>query len=99
MQLLNKTISIREVQRQYKAVAESVQKSKKPIIVMNRSQAQLALINLKQLEEYERLKNFAFLEELRSNNRNFRFDDAFSDITAEVESVRQRQYEKTSSSI
>lgn len=91
MQILNQTVSIREVQRQYKDVAATVKKSKKPVIVMNRSQAQLALINLKQLEEYERLKAFSVLEDVRVANRDVDFDTAYADITSEVESVRRER--------
>jgi len=97
MQAVSQTVSIRSVQRQYKDVALAVQKSKSPIIVMNRSQAQLALLNLKQLEEYRRLKSFAFLEEVRAQNKNIDPQEAYADITAEVELVRQDRYEKNSS--
>jgi len=98
MQLLNKTVSIRDVQRQYKDVAVTVGKSSRPIIVMNRSQAQLAMISLKQLAEYQRLKAFYFLEEVRATNKDVDFDDAYNDISSEVESVRQERYENSSSS-
>lgn len=99
MSLLNQTVSIRDVQRQYKFVAAAVQKSDKPIIVMNRSQAQLALISLKLLEEYKRFKSFIFLESIRTKNTSIDFNDFFGEITKEVENVRQQNYEeKTSSS-
>lgn len=94
MHILNQTVSIREVQRQYKDVVATVQKSKKPVVVMNRSQAQLALINLEQLEEYERLKMFASLEKLRAQNQDIPFDEAFTEITEEVKSVRKQRHAK-----
>lgn len=92
MPILNQTVSIREVQRQYRDVAAAVKKAKKPVVVMNRSQAQLALINLKQLEEYERLKAFSVLEDVRVANRDIDFDAAYTDITSEVEFVRQNRH-------
>ena len=98
MQFINQTISVRDVQRQYKDVALLVGKSKKPLIVMNRSQAQIALLSLKQLEEYERLKFFYSLEDIRSKNKDIDFNESYNDITAEVESVRKKRYAKTSRS-
>ncbi len=97
MPYVNKTVSIRSVQRQYKDVAAIVQNSDRPIIVMNRSQSQLALISLDLLEKYERLKSFAFLESIRSQNRDVDVAAVFDEITQEVESSRLGRYEKTSS--
>jgi PHD/YefM family antitoxin component YafN of YafNO toxin-antitoxin module len=96
MSLLNNTVSIRDVLRDYKNVVTTVNNSNKPVIVMNRSQAQLALINLSQLEEYERLKSLDFLKTVRSKNKKVSFSTAFSDISEEVESVRQKRHVKTS---
>lgn len=90
--MLNQTVSIREVQRQYKDVVSTVQQASQPVIVMNRSQAQLAMINLQQLEEYERLKLFSMLDKARTNNQSVRLQEGLSDITAEVEVVRESRW-------
>jgi len=97
MPLLNQTFSTRDIQRQYKTVVSAVKKSNKPILVMNRSQAQLALINLKLLEEYQRLKSFAFLESIRAQNKQIDFNQAFDEITTEVGIIRQQKYEEKTS--
>ncbi|OGJ39422.1 MAG: hypothetical protein A3A82_00665 [Candidatus Pacebacteria bacterium RIFCSPLOWO2_01_FULL_47_12] len=98
MSFLNKTVSIRSVQRQYKDVVAAVQNSDRPIIVMNRSQSQLALISLELLDEYERLKSFAFLEAIRIQNKDADLDQSFSEITQEVEVNRLKRHEETSRS-
>ncbi|NCN82746.1 MAG: hypothetical protein GW947_02150 [Candidatus Pacebacteria bacterium] len=97
MPYLNKTVSIRSVQRQYKDVVATVQNSDRPVIVMNRSQSQLAMISLELLDEYERLKSFAFLESIRTKNKDLAAVAAFREISQEVESSRLGRYEKTSS--
>lgn len=94
MQLLNTTVSARDVQRSYSEIADAVMKSNKPVLVMNRNQAQMALLNLKQLEEYQYLKSFAFLESLRVKNKHVDFNTAFTDITDEVEAVRATHHEE-----
>lgn len=95
MQILNQTVSIREVQRQYKDVVATVQQASQPVIVMNRSQAQLAMINLQQLEEYERLKLFSIFEKIRADNQSVKIQKGLSDITAEVEVVRKQRHART----
>lgn len=98
MNLLSQTISARDLQRQYKSVASRVQKTNQPIVVINRNQPQLALINIQTLEKYQRLLDFSVLNPIQKSNTSVDFSQSFSDISKEVETVRQKQNAKKASS-
>jgi prevent-host-death family protein len=48
--------NIRDIQRNYKKVAEEVNNTGKPVIVMSKNQPQFAIVSLQTLEEMERRK-------------------------------------------
>jgi PHD/YefM family antitoxin component YafN of YafNO toxin-antitoxin module len=54
--LNNNFTNIRDVQRNYKKVAEEVNKTGKPFIVMSKNQPQFAIVSLQTLGEIERRK-------------------------------------------
>lgn len=94
MPLLNQTVSARDVQRQYRDVVKIVEKSDKPVVVMNRNKAQFALMSLEILEEYKRLKLFAVINDIQSRNKGKSIEESYDEITSEVEKTRRKNYEE-----
>jgi prevent-host-death family protein len=64
-------VSVRQVQRQFQQVVTKVNQSKHHVIVMNRSQPQVAILSLAQLKEFERLQ---FLEKVRAEVRKLKIE-------------------------
>ncbi len=48
--------NIRDIQRNYRKVAQELNKSNKPLIVMSKNQPQFAIVSLQTLEELEQQK-------------------------------------------
>jgi prevent-host-death family protein len=48
--------NIRDIQRNYKKVAEEVNKTNKPVVVMSRNEPQFAIVSLQTLEDLEQKK-------------------------------------------
>ena len=94
MSILQQTISARDIQREYRQIVKKVQNSDKPVIVISRNQPQLAMINLKILEEYQRLKDFAFLDKIRSKNKNKSFVGLLDEIDQALTMVRKRHLDE-----
>lgn len=72
---LPRMTSVRELQRNYRQLAEVVKKTKKPIVVMNNNQPDIALVDIKHLEEFERIDNeleeMKALETIRKGRKEF----------------------------
>lgn len=58
--------NIRDIQRNYKKVAEEVNKTGKPVIVMSKNQPQFAIVSLQTLEEIERRKQPNSIEAMKA---------------------------------
>lgn len=93
------TVSARDIQRGYKKVFDQVKKTKRPVVVMANNTPQAAIISLEMLERYNRLKQeqelWDAIDQIRAKNKDKNQDEVMKDITADVEDVRQRLYEKT----
>ncbi len=51
------TVSSRDIVRNYKAIFEKVRKTKNPAVVMNKKQAQVAIIPFEDLAKLQLIKN------------------------------------------
>lgn len=93
------TISARDIQRGYKKVFDRVKRVKKPVVVMANNDPQAAIISLDMLMEYNRLKQdeelFTIINEIWAKNRDKDPDGVLTDVTGDVEEVRQKIYGKT----
>lgn len=93
MQLTN-TVSARDVQRQYKKIFARVNRTKKPVVVISDNKPQAAIVSLDMLEEYERARDFAVIDEIQALNRDKDPDEVMRDVTEAVEEVRQEMHGK-----
>lgn len=93
------TVSARDLQRQYKKVLDKVKKTKTPVVVMANNTPQAAIVSLATLAEYNRLRAdqelFALIDRVRASNRDKDLEDAFAEITRDVEKIRQKIYVQT----
>lgn len=94
-----RTISAREVQRQYKRVFESVKKTKRPVVVMANNTPQGAIVSLDMLEEYNKMKEdqklFKIIDEIQAKNTGKTEKEVWQDATEAVAEVRKKIYEET----
>lgn len=92
------TVAAREIQRGYKKVFDKVKKTKRPVVVMANNTPQAAIISLKMLEEYNKLRSdqelFTIIDAIHAKNRDSDPDAVLKDVTETVEAVRQEMYEK-----
>jgi PHD/YefM family antitoxin component YafN of YafNO toxin-antitoxin module len=58
--------NIRDIQRNYKKVAEEVNKTGKPFIVMSKNQPQFAIVSLQTLEDIEQRKQPNSIEAMKA---------------------------------
>jgi prevent-host-death family protein len=49
-------ISTRDIQRNYKEIFEQVKQTKKPVVVMNQKEPQVAIVSLDDLDELQKLR-------------------------------------------
>ncbi len=62
-----KTTTVREIQRNYKKVFEEVKKTKKPVVVLKNNKPDVAIIDMKSLEDLNsRLEELELADALRS---------------------------------
>src|SRR5882724_1518836 len=50
------TISTRDIQRNYKEIFEQVKQTKRPTVVMNQKEPQVAIVSLDDLDELQKLR-------------------------------------------
>jgi PHD/YefM family antitoxin component YafN of YafNO toxin-antitoxin module len=73
MKNLGYVVSIRHVQRYIQEVIAKVKRAPRPIILMNRTQPEIALVSLEQLKEFKRLQ---FQEKVTREVQKMKLKDA-----------------------
>ena len=58
--------NIRDIQRNYRKVAEELNKTGKPVIVMSKNQPQFAIVSLRTLQELEQRKQPNSIEAMKA---------------------------------
>ena len=69
-----KTTTVREIQRNYKKIFEEGKRTKEPIVVMKNNKPDIAIVDIKKLEELEAIAsaNQGFLEYLQGKAKSYK---------------------------